>query len=102
MEVEGHEGEPPGALDEFLAMVDVFLDAFGEVAVEGAVLGGFHEPFVRGDEEAAGAASGVADGEVRASAGVGLHAADDGLDEDARGEILAGTFLAFAGGLRLS
>ncbi len=30
---------------------------------------------------------------------VGLHAADDRLDEDARREVLAGALLALAGGL---
>ncbi len=41
----------------------------------------------------------VADREVAAHSGVGLHAADDGLDEDARSEVLARALLAFAGGL---
>ena len=52
-----------------------------DVAVEHAALGLVHEPFVGGDEKAARAAGRVADGEVLVRARVGLHAADDGLDE---------------------
>ena len=55
------------------------------------------EPFVGGDEESAGAAGRVPDGEVGAYPRIGLHAADDRLDEDARGEILARPLLALAG-----
>ena len=55
------------------------------------------EPLVGSDQEAAGAAGRVADGEVLADSRVGLHAADHRLDEDARREVLAGALLALAG-----
>ena len=58
-----------------------------------------HQPLVGGDEEAAGAAGRVADRELRLAARVGLHAADDGLDQDARREVLPGALLALAGRL---
>lgn len=98
MEIKIHQGEAAGALDEFLAIVDGFFDPAGDVALEGAALGCVHEPFIGGDEETARAASGIADREVWPNARIGFHAADDGLDQDARREILAGAFLPFAGG----
>ena len=57
------------------------------------------EPLVGGDEEAAGAAGRVADGEVLADSRVGLDAADHALDQRARREVLAGALLALGRGL---
>ena len=99
VEIEIHQGEAPGAFDEFLAAVDGFFDAFGDVAVEGAAFGGFHQPFISGDEKPAGSAGGIADSEIGFNAGIGLETADNGLNQHTRGEVLPGAFLPFAGGL---
>ena len=98
VEVQVHEGEAAGALDQLLAEVGLRLDALRDGSVQAALrLGG--EPLVGGHEEAAGAHGGVADGEVRALAGVRAEALHDRLDEDPRGEVLAGALLALGRGL---
>ena len=95
--VEVHEGEGARARNEVLAEVGFELNAFGISAVRDA-FGFGDEPFVGADEEAAGAAGRIGDGEVGFAGRVGFHDAADGLDEWARGEVLSGAFLAFAGG----
>src|SRR5262249_1158972 len=56
------------------------------------------EPFPGAHKKAAGAAGRVANAEVWFTARIGFHDAADGLYERAWSEILAGAFLAFAGG----
>jgi hypothetical protein len=97
VEEEVHEGEAAGAFDELFAEVGLGLEALRYGSVEAALrFGG--EPFVGGHEEAAGADGGVADLEVGALSWVGAEAFDDGLDQDAGGEVLAGALLAFGCG----
>jgi hypothetical protein len=90
-----HEGEASGSGDEVLAIVRAGLDAEDVLAVKSAFCL-LHEPFVGAHEEAAGAARGVADREVGCLPWVGLHDTYDGLDKDARREILPCAFLALA------
>ena len=87
-----------GRGDEILAEVGLRFDAFGVGAVERRRFGLLDQPFVAADEKAAGAARWIADREFGFAARVGLHHADDGLDQHARREVLARAFLAFAGG----
>ena len=94
---EIHQGQAARPGDQVLAEVHVLLDALGGLAVEGAVLGLAHEPFIRGDEEFCGAAGRVGDGEIALAARIGPHDADDGPDKRPRREVLSRPFLAFAG-----
>ena len=93
-----HQREPARARHEILAEVGLCLDAFGVGAVEHA-FGLLDQPFVSANEKAAGAAAGsqiVKSGLPRGSGFITRH---DGLDQHARREVLAGAFLALAGGL---
>ena len=99
VQVEVHQGQPTRAGDEFLAVIGGGFQAFGEATVDGAAAGLAHKPFVGNHEKAAGAASGIGDGKFGMGAGIGFHAADDGLDQQAGGEILTRAFLTLIGGL---
>ena len=68
-------------------------------AVERPALGLLDQPFVGSHQEPARPAGRIADRELLVGAGVGLHRADNRLDEDPRGEVLPGALLAFAGRL---
>lgn len=100
VEEQIHQREPTRARHEVLADEGLRFDAPGVRAVEHAA-GNFlgHEPFVAANKKAARAARRIANGEALLPARVGLHHADDGLDEGAGREVLARAFLAFAGGL---
>src|SRR5207249_8248829 len=88
MEVQVHERQPAGPRNEVLPEVGLRADALRYVTIKGA-LGLRNEPLIGAHEKAAGADRGVADGEVGRRPRVGLHTADDRLDEDARREVLA-------------
>ena len=85
MEEEVHGAEAGGAIDDF--------DSVEGVELEEALFVGIHfagevmaDEFVGGEEEASGSGGGVHDG----LAGFGLHDVNEGADERARGEVLAG------------
>jgi hypothetical protein len=99
VEEQVHEREPARSRHEVLAVINFLADEIIRAIEHAAGDGLGDEPFPRADEEAARAAGGIADAEVGLAARVGLHDAADGLDERARGEVLARAFLAFAGGL---
>src|SRR5690606_6668911 len=80
VQVQIHEGESPRTLNELLPVVRRRPDTFGGLPVECAA-GLLLEPLVCSDEEAAGAAGRVADGELAVSTWVWLdqphHRADE-------------------------
>ena len=95
MQEKVHEGQAPGAGDQLLAQIGPVPDALDDLPVESAVRL-FHQPFVGTHEKPAGAAGGIADGELRIRARVRLHHPDDGFDQFARGKVLAGALFALA------
>ncbi len=95
VEEEIHEGQAPGAWDQFLAEIGPGFDALDDLAIQRAARL-FHQPFVGAHEKPAGAAGGVADGEFGITARVRLHHPNDGFDQLTRREILTGAFLALA------
>ena len=91
VQVEVHDAQAGGVVDDFPAVQGAVAEVLPLVAVEGVVMLG--DVVVGGEQEAAGAAGGVADGE----AGGGAHDVDDGLDERAGGEVLARAGLGILG-----
>lgn len=96
MEEQVHQREPARARDEVLAVVGLLPDPLDILAVERA-FALLQQPFVGADEEAAGAAGGVADGKVRRAARVGFHYPNDALYQDARSEVLTRPLLPLTG-----
>ena len=82
---EVHQGQPPRPGDQVLAVVGLLADPPGRSRGPAPrPWSRADQPLVGGHQKAARAAGRVADGELPVRAGVGLHAADDGLDQHAR------------------
>lgn len=92
MQVEVHGAEADDAGDDVGAAQGFGLEVGAGGFVEFVLL---LDEVVGGEEEAAGAAGGVADD----LAGLRLHDIDDGADEGAGGEVLASALVGGAGGL---
>src|SRR5207253_1440756 len=90
-----HQRESARARDQILAVVSLRLNAFRVSAIEDA-LGLVDKPLVTANKKSAGAAGWIGDRELRFAAGVRLHHAHDGLNQNAWREVLAGAFLSFA------
>jgi len=82
VEEQVHGAQPGGVVDDLPAAERVIAQVVRLVGVEMDIA---REVVVRGEEEPAGAAGGVADGHAR----LRLHHLDHGLDERARREVLA-------------
>ena len=100
VQVEIHQGQATRSSDQVLAEIGIRLHSLGGRSVE--VCSAFadaEQPLIRRNKEFARAAGRVANLVVFARAWVGLHAADDGLNEQTRRKILPRPFLALTGRL---
>src|SRR6266516_3198525 len=98
MQIEIHEREPAWTGHKVLAEIGPLLDPRSQLPAYSAAFGLYNKPFISGNEEAAGTAGRVADAKFTVSTRIGLHAANDGLNENPRSEVLPGPLLAFACG----
>jgi hypothetical protein len=92
MQEKVHDAQARRGVDDLPAAQGVVAQDALLVGVELVVVR-IGDVVVGGEQEAAGAAGGVAD----ALAGGGAHDLDHGLDERARGEVLAGAALGVLG-----
>src|SRR5687768_2952317 len=99
MQIQIHQREPTGPRDEILPVVRLGAKTSCHRAIDRPALGLAEEPLIRDDKESTSTTGRIADREVRVDAWIGLHAANDGLDQHARCEVLTCTLLAFTGGL---
>src|SRR5207253_67564 len=95
VKVEVHERHAPRSVHVVLTKVGCRSDALHDVAVQSAAGGSGLQPFVSGHKKTTSAACRITDGEVATDARVGLHAAHNGLDQDAGRKNSACPFLPF-------
>jgi hypothetical protein len=99
MQIEVHQRQAARARDQFLAVIDAVPELPSQVTVDRAALGLGDEPLVSRDQEPAGAAGRVADGELAVRPRIGLKTTGDGFDQQAGSEVLTRAFLTLAGSL---
>src|SRR6266545_2254110 len=98
MEIEIHQSEPPRPAHQLLAEVRATPHVRRQLGRD-LPLALFQQPFIGAHQKSSGSTSRIAHRELGVDPRVRLHAMDDGLDEEARREVLPGPLLPLVGRL---
>src|SRR5262249_4498687 len=96
MQIQIHQRETTRTRNKFLSEVGVRLEFLREFAGESAAFGLLDQPLVRRNKKTTCATGWIADCEIFRYAGSRLRTPNDGLNENARCEVLARDLFAFA------